>query len=735
MTPASGRTRVAILGGGPAALAAAFELTATQELRNQYEVTVHQLGWRLGGKGASGRNAEYGQRIQEHGLHIWFGFYNNAFSMMRQCYEELGRPADAPLATLEEAFEPTYRGVQYEPYKGAWVPHDLVLPPLPGRPGDFGRPGVWEVVTYATRLLMDKIDSVWEGQFGPEIDAPPVAAPVPLPPDVDRERVVQERHRLGLDLDDWERMPAHSLLELAKSEAEEGDVGPEGGLDAGPQALGFGTALKLRFIGGLLRGARDVMWNRLVSRRVDNKDLRFYWMCLDLAATIVTGIDSDGLRESGFGKINDEEFRHWLGRHGASELTLEGCPLVRAVYSAAFCYLDGDVNQPNVAAGKAAQDAVRLPFFYKDAPMFKMTAGMGDTVFGPLYEVLHERGVRFEFFRWITHLGLSPDHRYVDSINFVQQARVEGGGEYKPLVPVEELPCWPSEPCWDQLEGGDALRAQAVDFEREPDPPGSNEDVLRRGDHFDIVVLGIPVGALPAICGELAAANNRFEQMLDNSRTVMTQAFQVWMKRGASALGNEYPDSTLTSCYVEPLDTYCDMSQTLAREEWPAGDDVNLVAYFCGVLPEDNVTSPEEADEQVRANAIQYFQQHISELWPGFAWNLMVDPDDGVGVARFGCQYWRANFTDSERYAQTPAGSVQYRLWPNESGFENLALAGDWTRNGIDGGAVEAAVISGRLASYAICGSPEQVDGVSEWLTSDEGEVGWMPMAPGQIHA
>jgi glycine/D-amino acid oxidase-like deaminating enzyme len=45
-------TRVAILGGGAGGLAAAFELTATPALREQYEVTVYTQGWRLGGKGA-----------------------------------------------------------------------------------------------------------------------------------------------------------------------------------------------------------------------------------------------------------------------------------------------------------------------------------------------------------------------------------------------------------------------------------------------------------------------------------------------------------------------------------------------------------------------------------------------------------------------------------------------------------------------------------------------------------
>ena len=72
-------TRVAILGGGAGGVTAAFELTATPDLREQYEVTVYQRGWRLGGKGASGRNQERGQRIEEHGLHMWMGFYEQAF--------------------------------------------------------------------------------------------------------------------------------------------------------------------------------------------------------------------------------------------------------------------------------------------------------------------------------------------------------------------------------------------------------------------------------------------------------------------------------------------------------------------------------------------------------------------------------------------------------------------------------------------------------------------------------
>ena len=45
---------VAIIGGGCASIATAFELTRPEH-QGEYHVTAYQLGWRLGGKGASGR--------------------------------------------------------------------------------------------------------------------------------------------------------------------------------------------------------------------------------------------------------------------------------------------------------------------------------------------------------------------------------------------------------------------------------------------------------------------------------------------------------------------------------------------------------------------------------------------------------------------------------------------------------------------------------------------------------
>jgi uncharacterized protein with NAD-binding domain and iron-sulfur cluster len=107
-------TRVAIIGGGCAAVSAAFELTR-KEQGGRYLVTIYQVGWRLGGKGASGRGAA--DRIEEHGLHLWMGFYENAFWQMRQCYAELGRdPKACRIADWQDAFTPDhFNGVEYAP--------------------------------------------------------------------------------------------------------------------------------------------------------------------------------------------------------------------------------------------------------------------------------------------------------------------------------------------------------------------------------------------------------------------------------------------------------------------------------------------------------------------------------------------------------------------------------------------------------------------------------------------
>ncbi|MEO5732027.1 MAG: NAD(P)-binding protein, partial [Byssovorax sp.] len=144
--------KIAILGGGMASLTAALELSSTPELRERYALTVYQTGWRLGGKGASGRNLAQADRIEEHGLHILMGFYHNTFRLLRACYEELGRPPEAPLATLSDAVKPHSFIVVAEEVAGRWESWPLLFPPRPGTPG-IDSSGMVAPMDYLKRLI------------------------------------------------------------------------------------------------------------------------------------------------------------------------------------------------------------------------------------------------------------------------------------------------------------------------------------------------------------------------------------------------------------------------------------------------------------------------------------------------------------------------------------------------------------------------------------------------------
>src|SRR5271170_1030713 len=114
--------KIAILGGGIGSLAAAAELTNDPNWQNNYEVTVYQMGWRLGGKGASGRNAELCQRIEEHGLHVWLGFYDNAFTVIQAAYAQRPRRPDDPFVTWADAFKKHSVVVLMERVGEKWIP-------------------------------------------------------------------------------------------------------------------------------------------------------------------------------------------------------------------------------------------------------------------------------------------------------------------------------------------------------------------------------------------------------------------------------------------------------------------------------------------------------------------------------------------------------------------------------------------------------------------------------------
>src|SRR5690349_3738713 len=119
-------------------MSAAWALTEAPEWQSRYDITVYQMGWRLGGKGANSRNAAMGQRIEEHGLHIWFGFYDNACQMMQYVYEDCFQKkllADSPIRTWTDAFKQHNILTAMETVDGQWKPWPIEYPFASGVPG------------------------------------------------------------------------------------------------------------------------------------------------------------------------------------------------------------------------------------------------------------------------------------------------------------------------------------------------------------------------------------------------------------------------------------------------------------------------------------------------------------------------------------------------------------------------------------------------------------------------
>ena len=276
----------------------------------------------------------------------------------------------------------------------------------------------------------------------------------------------------------------------------------------------------------LLRELRGWLWNDWAQHHLDDDDIRFLFTSFDLLTTILEGILKDDVLGKGLSFINEEDFVEWLIRHGAEKVTVDTSVFVRMPYSAAFAFLNGDINQGNLAAGVGLSVLLWSLFTYSGALFYKMQAGMGDTVFAPFYQVLRRRGVIFKFFHAVDKLHISSGS--IVSVDVIEQVKLNVT-EYNPLIDVNGLPCWPSVPKWDQIIDADKLKN--VDFEADHAPDGCEKKTLYLGKHFHIVVLGISIGALKDICGELYRDDPKFRAMIKSSRTTMTQAFQLWMNK------------------------------------------------------------------------------------------------------------------------------------------------------------------------------------------------------------
>lgn len=690
--------RVAIIGGGCGGMAAAYQLTRP-ELAGRFEVTLFQQGWRLGGKGASGRGAS--GRIEEHGLHVWLGYYENSFRMMRETYAALAADPDgSPYGDWREAFVPEPDiGLMAPDGDGGWGHWRGRFPPAPGLPGDPDPPAM-TLGTYTLRALAMLETLLLDVESGRG------AATRGVAPEAGQASVTAAVAR-------WLARGTYAGALVAA----EGLAILQAAIASLPDRL---DGVLRRFVDRLFAVVRKVLDETLLAR----PDWVHVHAMAELVVASVVGILRDGLITDprGLDAIDHEDSRAWLKRHGAGERALAS-PFLTGLYDLGMAYAGGDPARPGFAAGVGLRATLRLFFSYRGAVFWRMRAGMGDCVFAPLHDLLAHRGVTFAFFHRLTNIGLGDDGAHVARLDFDVQAQLAEGC-YRPLVEVAGRPCWPSEPLWGQLADGERMRAASLDLECYWSRHRVGQRQLHVGRDFDFVVLATGLGAVPHVAGDLLAASPRWRAMVEKVATIETQAFQAWLREDIDTLGWKGPPYIATA-FAKPFDTWCDMAHVIPEEAWDEPPATAL--YFCAALA-DAPDSAEAGDAgyparraaEVEANARRHLEGPVRHLIPGafdasggFRWSLLADAGrgpDSDGPERFRTQYWRANVNPSDRYTLSLPGTTQYRISPLEIQFDNLTIAGDWTECGLNSGCTEGAVISGMLAAHALSGRPELED-------------------------
>lgn len=695
------RRRIVIIGGGPSGLSTALSLTDPTlhpNWQDEYEVTVLQLGWRAGGKGATGRQGvpvkdgdewrlHGNARVEEHGIHLFGNMYVNSLRTLDSCLAELQPSPGEPVSSVYTDLLPSNYIQLADYYQSRWhltpqhLPHNDLEP---WGTADYPGPLVLmrELLHTAIGLLVEALGYAGDGN--------------------------PHRHHV------------HEHLELLRLLRELHHAQP-----AMPDPVVHAPVLHalddaVRFVGKLL-GGESLEEHAALLRSV---------LCqLELYTTVAKGVIEDKIFERGIDSVDGENFMDWCRRHGMSEAAVNSSP-VQMPAEMCFQFPSGDTTlDPQFSAAGFLWFVLRQILACGQATYW-FHRGTGDTVIAPFYRVAVQRGVKFQFFRKVEHLGLSEDGASVATIRLGVQATTKGDAPYDPLVRIGDGTwAWPNKPIYGQLEQGDELREQRIDLESwwSPWQPVAHE-TLQAGVDFDQVVLAVPLPCLPHIAPEMVAAAP-WASSVDGLGGLATLSTQIWTNRSSQELGLptlQGTDRVVGGAAVPPLG-FSDMTDVLGAEHWTElGDDAPKgLYYFCGPLqhvgpwpPFTDHATPAIEKERAYATAVQWLRT-ATTLFPA-AGTQPVTPQsfdfdalwcrpgsDAVGEARFQQQYWRANIDPNERYVPSPPGSVVYRPKAWESGFTNVALASDWIFTGINIGSFEGAVISGMLASYALTGSPQ----------------------------
>ena len=387
-----------ILGGGMASVTTALRLSSGTWVDGRFQrrwpgpIHLYEMRPRLGGKGASVRRSTDAvtHRIEEHGLHIWFGFYRNAFGLLRECHEALdahelhGQPRwSTALRTVGDGFRPATTIAVMDGNGGGWRPWVANFPLQPGSfpwerdaPSEGGEdPDALQLVDWSVPMLVRRSIELAAAFVRSTVNGEPWnawgAARMGVAPAV---RATPPPGRLRLL---WK------LLDDAGSAAARLD----------PAARAQLSSVAGAAIGVAARAAREAR-ERADELLRDHDELRRSWYLVDLLLAVARGLVHHRIATTEeLDQLDGYELRAWLLLHGAGRESVDCALLKSMVYDLAFAYEAGNPARPRCAAGTALKGLFRVLFTYRGALMWKMNAGMGEVVFAPIYELLRKRGV------------------------------------------------------------------------------------------------------------------------------------------------------------------------------------------------------------------------------------------------------------------------------------------------------------------------------------------------------
>ncbi|NLR94286.1 NAD(P)-binding protein [Flammeovirga agarivorans] len=692
--------KIAIFGGGIAGLTTAWELTNQKDWEKKYDITIYQQGWRCGGKASTGINEQ--GRIEEIGIHMFQGWYHNAFRLVKEVYsyiEENKINEDGAFKSWKDAFKANPVTSLVEPSKDdKWLDWPFVLPENNLEPGSIEDKDISVSIQEFIALGLETL----LGSPYQKNKAGKVAFKNRM-----LNRLFFKQHISKSDA--WWMKRIISIFESLSND-----------ITSNPD----NKSVK-RIIASSERVIKLLKSNVIANALDKSNALRRIRELLILVLVSLKGVFSDVYEETEFNwsNINHYDFSEWLSKHGADDQIINSS-IVRFLYKGTFSnMLNGEKGK--VAADIAINMMLMIPS-YKGSFVWNLVGGTGGSFIAPLFVALRHKGIKFKFFHQLNQVNYS-DGKEIESIKLDRQVDLqENIKEYNPIVKQKGVFQWRTTPDLNQINPIQAKQIEEGKVNLESHwSEWKNVDSLQlsKGVDFDIAVLATSIKPLKYICKDIVESKQEWKNMVENVEASATANVQFWLKKDDQELGMDLGEWGMkeksyanTVIYDDPLYSWTTMTFVSPYEKWQKGNEAKQISYWCGTWPnhltdfdKSKTSYPADQITLLKKVAKEYMNKNMGWIWPNavkdnqFDYALLCDSQEEETLEeKFNNQFFLTNIDPSMHYVIARPGSNKYRLKADETGYDNLYFSGDWINFGLNVGYMEGTVIAGKQAAKCI---------------------------------